>query len=80
MGLFRMTQNFNSGLCKIWQNHRQIPQSSGMEKEEVGKSCFEGKSSEEKQEFGVIFTTPWLICRGSGFLKGDTMYIFSSWC
>ena len=48
-----------------------------MEKEEVGRGCFEGKSIGEKQEFRVMMGSHWLSCRDSQFLIRDTMYIFS---
>lgn len=46
-----------------------------MVKEEVGRGCFE---LEKSKEFRVI-VSHWLRGRGSGFLVGDTMYIFPSW-
>ena len=48
-----------------------------MEKEKVGRGCFEQKSFGEKQGFGVMMASHWLNCKGSsGFLVGDTVYSF----
>lgn len=32
-----------------------------MEKEEVGKGCFEGKSAWGNQEFGLMMVSHWLM-------------------
>lgn len=83
MGVFRTTENCNSGHCKLGKTTGKSHKADGCycmeKKEKVGRGCFERKSMGEKQEFRVTVVSPWLICRGSGFLIGDTMYIFSSW-
>lgn len=49
-----------------------------MEKEEVGKNCFEGNLIGEKQEFRVIMVFLWLSYQSSGFLPRGAMCFFSS--
>ena len=66
---------------KLRQNHRQVPQTKErnvLEKEELGRDCFEQKSIGEKQEFRVMMAR-WLSCRGSGLLVGDAVRIFPCW-
>ena len=46
-------------------------------KEEVGKDCFERKSTGEKQEFRVNVVSLCLSCWGGQFLVGNAVHIFS---
>lgn len=46
-------------------------------KEEVGSGYLEPKSTGEKQESRVMTISHWLTCRGSRFLAGDAVNIFS---
>lgn len=50
-----------------------------MEKEEVGRGCFEEKSIGEKQEFRLMMVSHWPSCLGSQFLLGDAMSTVSCW-
>lgn len=45
MGLAGSSRELPLGICKLWQSHRQVSQIEDkgyfMEKEEVGRGCFE---------------------------------------
>lgn len=49
-----------------------------MEKEDVGRSCVEGNSVGEEQEFRAMSGSHWPSC-GGGRIVGDAMCIFPCW-
>lgn len=60
MGLFRTTENYNSGHCKLTKPQASPTKLRNVLLEEVERPCFEGKSSGEKRELRVmVFLLGW---------------------
>lgn len=79
MSLLGNSRKFRFKTCKvchaIGKPHKEEECYFMEKKEEVGRGCFE---LEKRKEFRVIVSHG-LRGRGSGFLVGDTMYIFACW-